>query len=117
VRYARSLGVQIQAYSSFGNLSQKKPGDLIFEQEPIKQAAAKYNKSPAQISLRWALQRGTIIMPKSERVERLQENMELFDFSLTDAEMKAITKLDRNCRFLDPAVFTDAANCFQPIYE
>lgn len=56
-------------------------------------------------------------MPKSERVERLQENMELFDFSLTDAEMKAITKLDRNCRFLDPAVFTDAANCFQPIYE
>lgn len=52
-------------------------------EEAIKSMAEKYNKTPAQIVLRWAVQRGTAIIPKSSKQERLKENINLFDFALS----------------------------------
>lgn len=56
--------------------------------------ASKHHKSVAQVVLRWELQRGIICIPKSTHKQRIQENFEVFDFELSDDEMKQITTLD-----------------------
>jgi D-xylose reductase len=64
------------------------------------------------------VQRGTGVIPKTSRPERLRENIALFDFALSAEQMAAITALDRGRRFNDPGVFCEAAfNTFFPIYE
>ncbi len=60
----------------------------------MKDAASAHQKSPAQVVLRWHLQKGFIVFPKSVRRERLDENLDVFDFTLSDAEMSAIDALD-----------------------
>ena len=57
-----------------------------------------HGKSPAQVALRWALQRDVVVIPKSTKKKRLVENADVFDFTLTDGEMAAIDALDRNHR-------------------
>ena len=66
----------------------------IFNEEIIKKLAEKYKKSPAQIILRWDIQKGIITIPKSEKPERIKENFEIFDFELTEDEVKEIDGLD-----------------------
>jgi D-xylose reductase len=64
------------------------------------------------------VQRGTAVIPKTSRPERLKENLAIFDFELAPSEMAAIDALDRGRRFNDPGVFCEAAfNTFFPIYE
>jgi D-xylose reductase len=68
--------------------------------------------------LRWGVQRGTAVIPKTSRRERLPENLAVFDFELSSDEMCAISSLDRNRRFNDPGVFCEKAfNTFFPIFE
>ena len=68
--------------------------------------------------LRWGVQRGTTVIPKTTKLERLQENFNIFDFELTEAEMEQIAALNKNRRFNDPAHFCEEAfNTFCPIYE
>ena len=66
----------------------------IFKEEVIVKLSEKYKKSPAQIVLRWDIQRGIITIPKSEKPERIKENFEIFDFELTEDEVKQINELD-----------------------
>lgn len=66
----------------------------FFTNSTLSQIGAKYGKSVAQVALRWLLQRGVIIIPKSSRIERMAENINIFDFSLTGDDMAAIAKLD-----------------------
>ena len=54
----------------------------------------KYGKSSAQVALRYLIQRGVIVIPKSVRIERMRQNMEVFDFALADDDMAAIAALD-----------------------
>jgi len=61
--------------------------------------ANKYKKTPAQIVLRWDLQHGVVTIPKSVHKERIKENADIFDFELTEEEMKIIDNLDQNKRF------------------
>ena len=56
--------------------------------------AAKYNKSVGQVLLRWNVQRGVVVVPKSTHVERIKENIDIFDFELNEEEMKQISSLD-----------------------
>ncbi|KAK8790903.1 hypothetical protein WA158_005534 [Blastocystis sp. Blastoise] len=87
----------------------------------IKEIADHYKKTPAQILLRWGVQRGTIVIPKTIHKERLIENMNIFDFSLTEEEMATIKGLDERKRgatltFLLPGKATledvwDGENC------
>ena len=75
-------------------------------------------RSSAQVLLRWGLQRGTAVIPKTSQLERLRENIDVFDFSLSDAEMNAISALNRNRRFNDPGIFCEEAfGSFYPIYD
>ena len=67
----------------------------VLEDEVIGEIAAAHGKTPSQVTLRWHVERGDIIFPKSMREERMRENFELFDFSLSDEEVRRISALDR----------------------
>lgn len=84
-------GVQMEAWAPFG---EGRSG--IFDNPVIAEIAAKYGKTPAQVMLRWHIQRGIVVIPKSTHVERMEENFNVFDFTLSDADMTAIAALDKN---------------------
>jgi 2,5-diketo-D-gluconate reductase A len=77
---------------SWGPLGQGKYD--LFGAEPVAAAAQAHGKTPAQAVLRWHLQKGFIVFPKSVRRERLEENLDVFDFELTDAEIAAIDAME-----------------------
>jgi len=77
---------------SWGGLGQGKYD--LFGKSEVADAAAAHGKSPAQVVLRWHLQKGFIVFPKSVRIERMRENLDVFDFELTDAEIAAIDTID-----------------------
>ena len=81
--------VQIQSWGPFAEGKND-----IFNNEMLKTIAVKYNKSVAQIILRWLTQRGIIAIPKSVRKERMKENFDVFTFELSETEMQTITTLD-----------------------
>ena len=84
----------------------------------ITAAAERTGKTPAQVLLRWGVQRGTSVVPKTSNRERLAENLAIFDFELSDDEMAAVSGLDRGRRFNDPGDFGELAfNTFLPICE
>lgn len=66
----------------------------IFSHPLLSKIGAKYGKTAAQVALRWNTQRGVVIIPKSVRRERMAENLNIWDFSLSDADMAAISALD-----------------------
>ncbi|HEY8502202.1 MAG TPA: aldo/keto reductase, partial [Solirubrobacterales bacterium] len=81
-------------------------GDLL-EDGTIETIAGHYDKSPAQIILRWHLQIGNVVIPKSATPERIRENFELFDFSLSEDDMAALDRLDAGDRIgPDPSTFS-----------
>ena len=84
-------GVHIEAWAPFG---EGKSG--MFDNVTLKKIGEKYNKSVAQVILRWLIQRGVIIACKSTHIERMKENFDVFDFELSDADMEEIKKLDSN---------------------
>ena len=65
-----------------------------FENEMLKAIAAKYQKSVGQVILRWNVQRGVVVIPKSTHIERIKENIDIFDFELNGKEMKQIASID-----------------------
>lgn len=69
-------------------------GHDIFLNEVLSKIGKKYGKTAAQTALRWNIQRGVIVIPKTVHIERMKENMDVFDFTLTEEEMKVISSLD-----------------------
>ncbi|MFP9130792.1 aldo/keto reductase [Niallia sp. BSM11] len=84
-------GIQVEAWSPLMQ------GQLL-DHELLKSIGAKYNKSVAQVIIRWDLQNGIITIPKSIKEHRIIENADVFDFILTDKEMEQITELNENLR-------------------
>lgn len=123
VRFCHESGVAVTAFSPLGaqsyfSLNMADASESVMEQAVIKKIASAHDRTAAQVLLRWGVQRGTSIVPKTTSVERLKENIALFDFALSDDEMKTITALDQHRRFNDPGDFAEAAfNTFFPIYE
>jgi D-xylose reductase len=77
-----------------------------------------HGKTPAQIALRWAVQRGTVPIPKTQTAAHLAENLAVYDFTLSREEMAEIDALDRHRRFNDPGDFGEKAfNTFIPIFD
>ncbi len=85
----KNFGVQPEAW---GPLAEGKHG--IFTHPVLTEIGKKYGKTAAQVALRWNTQRGVVIIPKSTHIERMEENLNIWDFTLTDEEMSAIAKLD-----------------------
>ena len=71
----------------------------ILEEEILNKLADKYNKTPAQIVLRWHIDRGTMIIPKSVHKERLKENIDIFDIELDESDLNSLASLDKKKRF------------------
>ena len=87
--YADKYGVQLEAWAPFG---EGRRG--TFENETVAAIAAKHGKTAAQVMLRWQIQNGIVVIPKSTHVERMEENFTVFDFALDDEDMQAIAALD-----------------------
>ena len=88
--FARENGINIEAWGPLGQ--GKYP---LFEEQVIADAAEAHGKSPAQIVIRWHLQRGNILFPKSNGLARMTENFNVFDFELTRTEVTMISALER----------------------
>lgn len=71
----------------------------LVEENIFKELGNKYNKSPIQIILRWHLQMGFIVIPGSKNIEHIKDNLDIFDFELTDEEMLEISKINKNMRY------------------
>lgn len=86
VEYCRKNGIVVEAYSPFGTGG-------IFKVEEMQRLADKYGKTIGQICLRWCLQKGFVSLPKSANPMRIKENIEIFDFELTDKDIDLISNL------------------------
>jgi 2,5-diketo-D-gluconate reductase A len=83
------LGIQTESWSPLGKRS------APFAQPPVVEAGERYGVTPAQVVLRWQLQRGSLPLPKSATPQRQRQNLDVFGFELTDAEVEAISALAR----------------------
>lgn len=90
LEWANKYGIQLEAWAPFG---EGRGG--MFELPELKAIGDKYGKTPAQVILRWHLQRGVVVIPKSTHIERMEENFNVFDFELTDEDMSVIATLDK----------------------
>lgn len=88
--YMDKYGVQIEAWAPFG---EGRGG--LFENETLKAIGAKYGKTTAQVMLRWHIQRGVVVIPKSTHIDRMEENFQVFDFALSEEDMNTIGKMDK----------------------
>ena len=83
-------GIQMEAWAPFGE-----GRGSLFDDPCLTEIGARYGKTAAQVILRWHLQRGVVVIPKSTHAERMRENLDVFDFVLTPEDMAAIAALDR----------------------
>ncbi|WP_316838494.1 aldo/keto reductase [Pedobacter gandavensis] len=102
-KFLEENNVQIESWGPFAEGKNN-----IFNNEFLAVIGKKYNKSIAQVILRWLTQRGVVAIPKSVRKERMVENFNIFDFELSSEDMQAITSLDTNVSLFfdhrDPAM-------------
>lgn len=123
IRTAQSYDIAVTAFSPLGALSyvaldMASEAETVLTQPVVLAAAQRAGVTPAQVVLRWGLQRGTAVIPKTSNPQRLLENLALSDFMLSDDEMAAISCLNKNRRFNDPGAFCEEAfNTFHSIYD
>ena len=91
LEWANKYGIQLEAWAPFG---EGRGG--MFELPELKAIGEKYGKTPAQVMLRWHIQRGIVVIPKSTHIERMEENFNIFDFELTAEDMETIASLDKH---------------------
>ncbi len=91
LEYCRSHHIQLEAYSPLTK------GHMLMDPK-LREVAAGYSKTPAQILIRWALQKEVVVIPKSSRKERIKENSEVFDFAISEQDMKLLDSFDRDLR-------------------
>lgn len=107
-KYMESKGVVMEGWAPFA----EGKNDL-FHNETLRGIGEKYGKTIAQVVLRWLLQRGVVCIPKSTKRERMEENFQVFDFTLSEEDMETIAALDtgKSCFFdhRDPAVVENLA--------
>ena len=93
----QGYGTQIMSWGPFAE-----GRNNLFSNAILKEIAERHNKTVAQVALRWLLQRGVVIIPKTTHVERMKENYDIFDFVLSDDDMDLIATLDTgNSLFFD----------------
>jgi D-xylose reductase len=123
LRTAQQYGIAVTAFSPLGALSyvsldMATANDSVLTAPVVVAAAQRIGATAAQVVLRWGIQRGTAVIPKTSNPQRLVENLHLSELSLNEDEMAAISALNQNRRFNDPGHFCEAAfNTFHSIYD
>ena len=123
LRYCGVERIAVTAFSPLGAdsyvpIGMASPDESVLQDPVVAALARRHGRTPAQIVLRWALQRGTVAIPKTQQPARLKENLAVFDFALSDAELESVSALNRPRRFNDPAEFGEKAfNTFFPIFD
>jgi len=104
VAFCKEKGIVVEAWAPFGS------GATGVLKEPLlAELAAKYSKGPGQVILRWLVQQGIVALPKSSSIERMKENLDIFNFEISDEDMAKITGLNRNASSVPMANPADIA--------
>ncbi|XP_023340015.1 uncharacterized protein LOC111710189 [Eurytemora carolleeae] len=99
--YCKQTGILLQAYAPLGNGK-----DMLLSDPVLERIGGVHNKTAAQVALRWSLELGHCIVTKTEKFDRMKENLDLFNFTLSREEIDQITALNKNKRnFPDPSQF------------
>lgn len=101
VEFCQNNGILVVGYSALGAADLAESREHIpnvLEDEKLAKIGKKYNKSVAQVCLRWSIQRGCVPLVKALEPEKILENGQIFDFELSDEDMKEIKKVNKNCR-------------------
>ncbi len=95
INYCKDLNIEVQAWSPLGGGSTAKE---LLANDVLVSIGKKYNKSAAQVVIRWNIQRNVIVLPKSSNKDRIAQNIDVFDFELSKEDMKSIDNLNTNSR-------------------
>ncbi|KAK6177956.1 hypothetical protein SNE40_012811 [Patella caerulea] len=109
--YCKQENIVVTAYSPLGrgaadSSDPYQPANVLVD-KTIQKIAAKYNKTAAQVILRWGIDRGYTLVPKSVTPARIKQNIELFDFSLTEEEVKTISNLNQDYKCIHQELYRD----------
>jgi alcohol dehydrogenase (NADP+) len=120
--FCQTNDIRLTAFSPLGSgdrAQQMKAEDepSLLENETIQKIAKKHDASPAQILIRWHLERGTAVIPKSTSKDHLLSNLQSEEIRLDEEDMKEITKLDRHFRYVTGEFFVTPGNPYSNIYD
>jgi len=110
--FCASNNIVVTAYAPLGSPNRpwaEESNPVVMEEATVVEIAKKHNKTPAQVLLRFSIQRGLVVIPKSVTNSRIEENFNVFDFELSPDEMDSITALERNYRAFMVGVWKESA--------
>lgn len=107
IDHCHNLNIIFTCYSPLGSPDRPwaKPGEpLLLEDPKLIAIGKKYNKSPAQVCIKWQIQRGLSVLPKSSNPDRIKQNADIFDFELTASDMEQVESFNRSWRACCPTI-------------
>lgn len=108
--FCKEKNIVLTAYSPLGSPGRPaelgNEGDILLDDPVVNEVAKKYKKSPAQILLRWLLQRNIIVIPKSVTPSRIRDNIKVFDFSISKEDMTKLGKLKHRIRYIEGKMYS-----------
>lgn len=121
VKFCQDRNIHVTAYSPLASNSYIElggdGGHRLLDEATVQEIARRHGRTPAQIVLRWGIQRGTSIIPKSSNPAHLAENFAILDFALSEEEMAQVSALNKNLRFNDPGVYCAFMGGAIPIFN
>ncbi|KAI5944028.1 Aldo-keto reductase family 1 member C3 [Manis javanica] len=112
--FCRSKDIVLVAYGALGSDSEKewvtKDSPVLLKDPALNAIAGKHRRTPAQVALRYQLQRGVVVLAKSFNEKRIKENFQVFDFQLTLEDMETLDGLNRNIRYFEDKLFYSHPN-------
>lgn len=122
LEFCKKRGIHLTAFSPLGSgdriSSMKNPDEpSLLDNELIKKIAEKHQATPGQVLIKWHIQRGTAVIPKSTTEKHILENLESLKLELDDMDMKEIETLDRHFRYITGNFFVTEGNSYENIYD
>lgn len=99
IRYCHSRGIHVTGYSPLGSSFRGDKCNLL-DDPVLHRIAKKHNRTPAQIALRWSIQQHISVIPKAGSIEHMKQNLQIFEFELSDEDMKAIAGMEKPLRYV-----------------